>query len=147
MPVDHVERLAVEHGALMDEVSQEWIGHDPRRPAHSGRRHERRLPGRWPDPPDLAHRRDRPGLPHQPGAELPACTASSRHPPSERPSEVHLDSQVGRASGLTLGYLYVPAGAEAYLDHPEHGNSGIAPGRYALRRERETTGEIRLVHD
>jgi hypothetical protein len=38
---------------------------------------------------------------------------------------------------LTLGCLRVFAGATAYLDHPEHGNSGIAPGEYVLRRKRE----------
>ena len=43
---------------------------------------------------------------------------------------------------LTLGSLHVPPGAEAYLDHPEHGNSGIAPGRYVLRRKRELTGLV-----
>jgi hypothetical protein len=48
---------------------------------------------------------------------------------------------------LTLGCLLVGAGAEAYLDHPEHGNSGIAPGRYVLRRKREMASELRLVID
>lgn len=28
-------------------------------------------------------------------------------------------------------------GATAWLDHPEHGNTGIGPGRYVLRRKRE----------
>jgi hypothetical protein len=50
-------------------------------------------------------------------------------------------------SRLTLGCLFVGEGAEAYLDHLEHGNSGIAPGRYVLRRKREMAGEQRLVAD
>lgn len=52
-----------------------------------------------------------------------------------------------RTGGITLGHLLVPDGAEAYLDHPEHGDSGIAPGRYVLRRKRETTGGIRFARD
>src|SRR4051794_23044098 len=40
---------------------------------------------------------------------------------------------VSDESVLTLGCLLVGGDAEAYLDHPEHGNSGIAPGAYVLR--------------
>jgi hypothetical protein len=46
---------------------------------------------------------------------------------------------------LTVGNFIVTDGAEAYLDHPEHGNSGIAPGRHLLRRMRESADELRLV--
>ena len=35
----------------------------------------------------------------------------------------------------------------AYLLHPEHGATGIAPGRYELRRQREQADEERLVAD
>ncbi|GAA2086258.1 hypothetical protein GCM10009801_48580 [Streptomyces albiaxialis] len=38
-------------------------------------------------------------------------------------------------TGLTLGMF--EATAVAYLIHPEHGASGIAPGRYVVRRQRE----------
>jgi hypothetical protein len=48
---------------------------------------------------------------------------------------------------LTLGSLHVTEQATAYLDHPEHGNSGIAPGRYVLRRKREQADELRMVTD
>ncbi|MFD0857027.1 hypothetical protein ACFQ07_32670, partial [Actinomadura adrarensis] len=41
------------------------------------------------------------------------------------------------ADGITLGTLQVGDGATAWLDHPEHGNTGIAPGLYELRRKRE----------
>ena len=37
--------------------------------------------------------------------------------------------------GLTIGVL--KTSAIAYLIHPEHGASGIAPGMYAVRRQRE----------
>ena len=35
----------------------------------------------------------------------------------------------------------------AYLLHPEHGATGIAPGAYVLRRQREQASEERLVAD
>lgn len=39
--------------------------------------------------------------------------------------------------GLDIGVLTVPAEATAYLAHPEHAYSGIGPGTYVLRRQRE----------
>ncbi|MFG3256054.1 hypothetical protein [Streptomyces sp. NPDC048172] len=38
-------------------------------------------------------------------------------------------------TGLSLGMI--EATAVAYLIHPEHGATGIAPGRYVVRRQRE----------
>ncbi|MFI9331422.1 hypothetical protein ACIGZJ_28285 [Kitasatospora sp. NPDC052868] len=38
-------------------------------------------------------------------------------------------------TGLALGLI--DATAVAYLIHPEHGATGIAPGRYVVRRQRE----------
>lgn len=35
----------------------------------------------------------------------------------------------------------------AYLLHPEHGATGVAPGSYVLRRQREQADEERLVAD
>lgn len=35
----------------------------------------------------------------------------------------------------------------AYLLHPEHGATGIAPGTYVLRRQREQADEERLIAD
>jgi hypothetical protein len=35
----------------------------------------------------------------------------------------------------------------AYLLHPEHGATGIAPGTYELRRQREQAAEERIVVD
>ncbi len=35
----------------------------------------------------------------------------------------------------------------AYVLHPEHGATGIAPGSYVLRRQRERADEDRLVAD
>ncbi|MEY9856509.1 hypothetical protein ABH935_002113 [Catenulispora sp. GAS73] len=43
----------------------------------------------------------------------------------------------GEGAGLDLGTLTVAEGAVAYLAHPEHAYSGIGPGTYVLRRQRE----------
>jgi hypothetical protein len=48
---------------------------------------------------------------------------------------------------LELGVLTVPVGEVAYVAHPEHAYSGIAPGNYELRRQREQADVIRLVQD
>ncbi len=42
---------------------------------------------------------------------------------------------------LAIGVLR--ATATAYLIHPEHGGSGIAPGTYLIRRQREGVGRAR----
>ncbi|RSN15417.1 hypothetical protein DMB42_00720 [Nonomuraea sp. WAC 01424] len=53
-----------------------------------------------------------------------------------------------RSSGtLVLGVLTVEEGATAYLAHPEHAFTGIAPGTYELRRQREQADQVRLVAD
>ncbi|KAA0023612.1 hypothetical protein [Antrihabitans cavernicola] len=41
------------------------------------------------------------------------------------------------AEGLALGILDTEV--TAYLIHPEHGGTGIAPGRYVIRRQRENS--------
>jgi hypothetical protein len=54
-------------------------------------------------------------------------------------------------SGIRLGTLTVPEGAIAYLAHPEHAFTAIAPGTYELRRQREQeyerANQSRLVAD
>jgi hypothetical protein len=52
-----------------------------------------------------------------------------------------------RSAGLTIGVLTVDPGATAYLAHPEHAFTGIAPGTYELRRQREQADKTRLVAD
>lgn len=49
---------------------------------------------------------------------------------------VAFDAAAGEA-GLDIGVLTVAAGATAFLAHPEHAYSGIGPGTYVLRRQRE----------
>jgi hypothetical protein len=44
-------------------------------------------------------------------------------------------------TGLALGALTTTG--VAYLVHPEHGGSGIAPGSYVIRRQRERSGSSR----
>lgn len=48
---------------------------------------------------------------------------------------------------LIVGTLTVPAGAEQYLAHDEHGYSGIGPGTYRITRQREFAGQWRAVAD
>jgi hypothetical protein len=49
------------------------------------------------------------------------------------------------AGGQGIGTLECTA--PAYVLHPEHGATGIAPGTYELRRQREQADEERLVAD
>ena len=49
--------------------------------------------------------------------------------------------------GLALGSLAVEKDAAAYLIHPEHGATGIAPGSYRISRQREQAEIERLVAD
>lgn len=49
--------------------------------------------------------------------------------------------------GLALGSLVVEEGASAYVIHPEHGATGVAPGSYRISRQREQAEEARLVAD
>lgn len=57
------------------------------------------------------------------------------------------DPSSGGPSGLDLGVLTVPADRCAFIAHPEHAYSGIAPGVYTLRRQREQADAVRLVAD
>ncbi|MFC9996550.1 hypothetical protein [Nocardia sp. NPDC127526] len=51
------------------------------------------------------------------------------------PGSCRWTSRVRDSEGLALGCL--DTSGIAYLLHPEHGGSGIAPGRYLIRRQRE----------
>lgn len=48
---------------------------------------------------------------------------------------------------LALGSLVVGEGSCAYLLHPEHGATGLAPGTYGFSRQREQADVERLVAD
>lgn len=61
--------------------------------------------------------------------------------------DVRCDVRQASATNLTLATLTVAEGATAYLAHPEHGFSGIGPGTYELRRQREQADELRMVQD
>jgi hypothetical protein len=60
---------------------------------------------------------------------------------------VAFDSRTPRNDDLLLGVVTVAEGATAYLAHPEHAYTGIAPGTYELRRQREQADAVRLVAD
>jgi len=49
--------------------------------------------------------------------------------------------------GLAVGVLTVPDGSLAVQAHEEHGFSGIAPGCYAIGRQREQAEVERIVMD
>jgi hypothetical protein len=51
------------------------------------------------------------------------------------PGTCHWTTGVRDPRGLAIGAL--TASAVAYLIHPEHGGTGIAPGTYIIRRQRE----------
>ncbi|MEU7056523.1 hypothetical protein [Streptomyces sp. NPDC046197] len=55
------------------------------------------------------------------------------------PGTCRWTSYVRDTTGLALGLL--DASAVAHLIHPEHGGTGIAPGRYVVRRQRERSTE------
>ena len=57
------------------------------------------------------------------------------------------DTHQASATNLTLATLTVPEGSTAYLAHPEHAYTGIGPGSYTLRRQREQADELRMVAD
>jgi hypothetical protein len=60
--------------------------------------------------------------------------------------DVFCDLMVSVATkDLCLATLVVSEGAVAYLAHPEHGYSAIAPGSYEIRRQREMTHPIRAL--
>ncbi|MEU5880042.1 hypothetical protein [Spirillospora sp. NPDC047279] len=110
------------------------------------------------------------GLQHQGDVSvIPASMASEDHRPPAAPvpaagvavvrgeagghthlllasGDVRYDVREGAADDLTLGSLEVGDGAIAWLDHPEHGNTGIAPGRYVLRRKREMAPRVLTPH-
>lgn len=60
---------------------------------------------------------------------------------------VMFDQRQISVTNLVLGILTVPFGSIAYLAHPEHAYSGIAPGTYELRRQREQADRLRIVAD
>lgn len=57
------------------------------------------------------------------------------------------DTRQATAQDLTLATLTVPEGSVAYLAHPEHAYTGIGPGTYEIRRQREQADELRIVAD
>lgn len=60
---------------------------------------------------------------------------------------VFCDTRQATARDLALATLTVPEGSVAYLAHPEHAYTGIGPGTYTLRRQREQADELRIVAD
>jgi hypothetical protein len=61
--------------------------------------------------------------------------------------DVRFDPRDADVRNLSLGRLTVGENSTAYLAHPEHAYSGIAPGTYDIRRQREQAEELRMVTD
>lgn len=51
----------------------------------------------------------------------------------------------GFTDPLRLGVALFENTAPAYLIHPEHGGSGVAPGRWLVRRQQESGAHRRLL--
>jgi hypothetical protein len=69
---------------------------------------------------------------------LRAAAGGNPHTLVADPGTCRWTTGIHDRTGLTLGALTTTA--VAYLVHPEHGASGIAPGSYMIRRQRERTG-------
>ena len=67
-----------------------------------------------------------------------AAAGGNPHTLVADPGTCRWTTAVRDQTGLALGALETTA--TAYLIHPEHGGSGIAPGTYVIRRQREKSG-------
>lgn len=78
---------------------------------------------------------------------LPSAAGGNPHTLVADPGTCTWTTGVTDIRGLALGI--VETRAAAYLIHPEHGATGIAPGRYVIRRQREVgfAGGVMLVAD
>jgi hypothetical protein len=73
---------------------------------------------------------------------LRAAAGGNPHTLVADPGTCRWTTGVRDPAGLALGALTTTG--VAYLLHPEHGGSGIAPGSYLIRRQRERTASPRL---
>lgn len=53
------------------------------------------------------------------------------------PDTVKFDFREDAKNPLVVGILTITTGGSAMLAHPEHGYSGVLPGTYEIRRQRE----------
>jgi hypothetical protein len=76
---------------------------------------------------------------------LRAGTGGNPHTLVADPGTCRWTTGVDDPQRLALGALRTTG--VAYLIHPEHGGSGIAPGSYVIRRQRERSGMTRRPSD
>lgn len=62
-------------------------------------------------------------------------------------SGVTCDTRAPAVDDLVVARLHVPEGQTAWLGHPEHAYSGIGPGHYEVKRQREMADQMRIVAD
>lgn len=79
------------------------------------------------------------------GTEVMRGAGGHAHTLTSSPSGASWTTDVRDTEMLALGVL--EATSPTWLAHLEHGYSGIAPGRYVIRRQREKADEIRMVAD
>jgi hypothetical protein len=110
--------------ALLATETQGWAGRRNVSIAHSARWHQ--VPGA--------------------GIEvLRAGTGGNPHTLVADPGTCRWTTGVHDPERLALGALITTS--VAYLIHPEHGGSGIAPGTYVIRRQRERSGTTHRSSD
>jgi hypothetical protein len=76
---------------------------------------------------------------------LRAAAGGNPRIPVAGPGACQWTTGVRDRTGLALGALTTTG--VAYLVHPEHGGSGIDPGTYVTRRQRERSGNARREAD
>ncbi|WP_233511024.1 hypothetical protein [Actinomadura craniellae] len=71
---------------------------------------------------------------------LRSASGGNPHTLVADPGACRWTTNVGDAEQLALGMI--EATGPAYLIHPEHGGTGLAPGSYVIRRQREGTRDV-----
>lgn len=80
-----------------------------------------------------------------PAAGVPLVAGQHTHTLVADPGTCRITRDVDDRDGMDVAVF--EASAPVWLLHPEHGGSGVAPGRYVVRRQREQGDVARLVAD
>jgi hypothetical protein len=87
----------------------------------------------------VGSRRRAPAITPIPPRGVVVATGQEGHEHRLLPGPARFDLAEPAADQLLIGVLTVPAGAEAYLAHDQHGYLGIGPGTYEIGGQREWT--------
>lgn len=80
-----------------------------------------------------------------PAAGVALVAGQHTHTLVADPGTCRITRDVNDGDGMDVAVF--DASAPVWLLHPEHGGSGVAPGRYVVRRQREQGEVARLVAD